>query len=128
MSKQEAIKNLQAEAAKLLETAKKSELLSAPFPGASEALWRIRRSGAQIWIVTASVLSFRDIRGWLDWNGLPHDRIIKTGDKRGLGNVLIDDSPLTCQKFYNEGLPVLRYRLAWNKHLNQIPCIEWKGN
>lgn len=102
-----------------------TELLSEPFPGAARALWGFRRAGIGVWIVTASTMSLGDIRGWLEWNGLPHDRIIRTKDKRGIGDVLIDDSPLTCQAFFNEGLPILRCRLAWNEHLIQIPSVNW---
>lgn len=102
-----------------------SELLSEPFPGTAPALWRVKLTRVQIWIATASVLSLADIRGWLNWHGIPHDRIIKTSDKAGLGDVLIDDSPTTCEKFYQAGLPILRYRLAWNEHLAHVPGVQW---
>lgn len=103
-----------------------SELLSEPFPNAAQSLWRIKRGGIQIWIVTASVLSRNDIRGWLGCNGIPFDAIIKTQDKRGIGDVLIDDSPITCQKFFDEGLPILRFELSWNQHLTNIKGVRWQ--
>lgn len=103
-----------------------SELLSDPFPGASQALWRIKRAGVKIWIVTATVLSLNEIRGWLDCNGVPFDRVIKTQDKMGIGDCLIDDSPVTVQKFYDASLPVLRYELAWNQHLTQVKGVRWQ--
>src|SRR5574341_1147865 len=103
-----------------------SEMLSPAFPGADIQLARWHRAGIRIWIATATVLSERDIAGWLGCNGIFYDRIIKIQDKRGIGDLLIDDSPTTCQKFYEAGLPILRYELAWNKHLDHIKSIEWR--
>jgi hypothetical protein len=102
-----------------------SELMSEPFDGAAQAIYRIRRAGIKVWIVTASVMSKGDITGWLDWNGIVFDRIIKTGDKRGIGDCLIDDSPTTCQKFFEAGLPILRYELAWNGKLDYVKGVKW---
>lgn len=103
-----------------------SEMLSEPFTGASQVLMQLKKSGHKIWIVTASVMSRSDIAGWLGCHGIVYDRIIKTSDKRGIGDILIDDSPITCQKFYDEGLPILRYELAWNSHLKHMEGIGWQ--
>jgi len=103
-----------------------TEMLSDPFPGAVRGLANIKRMGFQIWIVTATVLSLRDIEGWLGINEMVWDRIIKMGDKRGIGNILIDDSPITCKQFADEGLPILRYELPWNQHLKQVPGVSWQ--
>jgi len=102
-----------------------SELLSPPFPNADRQLCRLKRAGVAIWIVTATVLSEKEIGGWLWCNGIFFDKIIKTQDKRGLGDILIDDSPSTCAAFYDAGLPILRYRLAWNEHLGHVPGVRW---
>lgn len=102
-----------------------SELLSPPFHNADRQLFRLHQAGVKIWIVTATVMSDREIAGWLWCNGIIFDRIIKTKDKRGIGDLLIDDSPTTCEQFYSSGLPILRYRLAWNEHLSHIPAIRW---
>lgn len=103
-----------------------TEMLSAPFPGAALRLQQMKRAGLQIWIVTATVLSLRDIEGWLGCAGMTWDKIVKTQDKRGIGNVLIDDSPITCKQFADEGLPILRYELPWNQHLKQVPGVSWQ--
>jgi hypothetical protein len=104
-----------------------AELLSPVFPGAARDMQQISRAGIMIVVATGSNLSMCEIQNWLDWNLIPWDRIVKTTDKRGLGHVLIDDSPLTCEAFYREGLPVLRYALAWNSHLHYIQAVGW-GN
>lgn len=102
-----------------------SELLSPPFHNADRQLFRLHRAGVKIWIVTATVMNEKEIAGWLWCNGIVFDRIIKTRDKVGIGDLLIDDSPTTCEQFYSDGLPILRYRLAWNEHLGHIPAISW---
>jgi hypothetical protein len=102
-----------------------TEMSSPAFTGAARGLASIKRAGWQIWIVTASVLTLGNIEGWLGCNGMAWDRIIKTQDKRGIGNVLIDDSPRTCQQFFDEGLPILRYELPWNSHLTNVLGVGW---
>jgi len=102
-----------------------TEMLSPSFPGAARKLAAIKRMGFQIWIVTATVLSPENIEGWLGCNGMTWDKIIKTQDKRGIGSVLIDDSPKTIEAFIKENLPVLRYALPWNSHLKQVPGVGW---
>lgn len=100
------------------------EISSPAFSGASQALLKVKRQGSQIWIVTASNLSKIQIEQWLVKHTIPFDRIIKTRNKMGIGDLLIDDSPVTCQQFYNSGLPILRYALPWNNHLSYIPKIN----
>jgi len=101
-------------------------MLSDPFPGAARKLASIKRMGFQIWIVTATILSLGNIEGWLGCAGMTWDKIIKTQDKRGLGTILVDDSPITCKQFFDEGLPILRYELPWNQHLKQVPGVSWQ--
>lgn len=102
-----------------------SELLSAPFPGAALALASLRRAGVAVWIVTATVMTYNNIRGWLEQAGVPYDKIIKTQDKRGLGDVLIDDSPMTCAAFHAAGANILRYELPWNKSMDYVKGVSW---
>lgn len=102
-----------------------TELLSPAFDGAAQAVQAMKRNGATIWIATASHLSELEIKWWLNWHCVPFDKVIRTNDKRGLGDVLIDDSPVTCKTFYDEGLPILRFDLAWNRHLTHIQGVSW---
>lgn len=102
-----------------------TELLSAPFPGAALALASLRRAGVAVWVVTATVMTYNNIAGWLGQAGVPYDKIIRTADKMGIGDVLIDDSPATCQTFHAAGLPILRYALPWNSNLNHIKGVTW---
>jgi hypothetical protein len=104
---------------------KYAESISPAFSGASEAMCKFKRAGIRLVIATASNLSLSEIEWWLKWNSIPFDRIVKTTDKRGLGDLLIDDSPVTCEQFHREGLPVLRYEIDWNKHLTHIRGIKW---
>jgi hypothetical protein len=102
-----------------------AELLSPSFTGASEAMIRFKWAGIRLVIATASNLSLSEIEWWLNSHLIPFDRIVKTSDKRGMGHLLIDDSPVTCELFHREGLPILRYEIGWNKHLTHIQGVRW---
>lgn len=105
------------------------KMFSPPQPGARETLTELRRQGFYLLANTATALP-QLTRPWFDFWQIPYDEIVHTTDK---AKVLIErqavahleDGPHIIEELMGKGLPVIRFELLWNEHLNGVSVGGW---
>lgn len=105
---------------------KRIQTQSSPFPGVKEAFERLRAAGHTIRIITASFLPISQIVKWFDTHQIPFDEIVKEKNKERIYfDLLIDDNPEVLTRLIELELPILKFSLPWNSHINCPGFSDW---
>lgn len=109
-----------------------------PRYGAKETISKLRKSGNEVYIVTARDLEFHNdpytlSKEWLDKNNIEYDKlIVNARDKAKICkeekiDLFIDDKVSNCIDISNIGVIAIRIAKDTNKHDNFVTLKDWNS-
>lgn len=94
-----------------------------PYPGVADSLSALSQLGVRIHVIT-STSNPGLVVPWLDYHGIPFDKVVFSNDKSVEDfDVLVDDSPTTLARVTQAGRRAIRHAIPWNQHMATFPAL-----